>query len=514
MNWLTSRSAPLVALAALALASCDTGTDLNVDLPDATAVSTEYKDIPLTVSTVRLAPVQTLNTAQFLAGRLGDNVAGTTTAAAYFNVIDAAGINTVLLAGQTAPTDTLPSAFVAPALDSVVFVTGFDQVYGSATTPAKFDIFRLAAPLDERQVYDSSTPAALGLPIAQNLISRLDRTQKVATTAVDATTTTPAIPAGTAVVADPTVRLLLQRTEVLPAPGRPAVSAVNSQFATELFAKLTTRGFTQTQLDDLLKGIALLPSAGHNSSIVSFVRGFKSRVLVYYHSDASRHAFSSTYSIYFGPAYSAMNSAYTARDPRYFTTIDNVLPPALAALAARSGSVPADVLGGASYVQDGIGLATRVLMRGHVTLKRLVGSADTTGIVINRAEFLVPVKPFSNAVYSNPSQLFAVEVDANNNVLQRTINFLPTDRVVQADGANQQGSGYSTVGPLVSAGTQPYYAIPVTAYMQAYFYNNLGGAPAALVLTPSIRSSSTLTLNRAAIDAANVRLRVYYSKKR
>ena len=125
MNWLTSRCAPLVALTALALAGCDKGTDLNVDLPDTTAISTEYKDLDVTVATVRLVPLQTLKDDHFLVGRLADNVAGTTEARAYFNVVNGPDIP---FGGIT---DSLPSKLIRPVLDSVVLVMGFDRVYGS-----------------------------------------------------------------------------------------------------------------------------------------------------------------------------------------------------------------------------------------------------------------------------------------------------------------------------------------------------------------------------------------------
>ena len=64
MNWLTSRCAPLAAVAALALTSCDTGTALNVDLPDTATVNTQYEDFDVTSGTVR-SHVKTLR------GKLG-----------------------------------------------------------------------------------------------------------------------------------------------------------------------------------------------------------------------------------------------------------------------------------------------------------------------------------------------------------------------------------------------------------------------------------------------------------
>lgn len=516
MNWLTSRSAPVVALVALALTACDTGTALNVDLPDTTSVNTQYQDLPLSVSTVRLAPVQSLKTDHYLVGQLDDNIAGRTRANAYLNVLDASAVTAL-----ASTTDSLPSsvtAFTTPAiLDSVVMVMGFDQVYGSSTTPARFDVYPLLAPLDERQVYDTNSSEPLGQAsdaIGTNLVSRLDRTQQViVTAAVAATATTAAIPAVTSTASDPTVRLVIRRRAVAAAPGQPAISEVPSLFIDRLFARISQAGFNQTVLNSLLKGIAIMPNSNHTSSIVAFNRGRGQRMLFYYHFDAAgtvaRQRF--TYSIYFGPTFSTLRLS-SSNDPRYYTQIvNNNLPPALQVLNSRSGMVNPAVLNGLSYAQEGTGFATRVSFTG---LSDLIAAATAGGLTINRAELRVPVKPYTNALFANPSLLYAVEVDASNNVLQRIVNFIPTDRVVQADGSDQQGVGAYASGTLVDAITnQPYYSLPITSYLQAYLYNKLGGNPDALVLAPNIRASSTLTLNRAALDAANIKLRVYYSKR-
>ena len=495
MNWLTSRCAPLVALSALALASCDKGTDLNVDLPDTTTISTEYQDFPLTVATVRLSPVQTLKTDNYLVGSLVDNVAGTTEARAYFNVL------------TTGRVDSLPSKLPLPVLDSAVVVMGFDKVYGSTTTPARFDVLRLAAPLDERQVYNSETPTAPGAPIARNLTSRLDRTRlQVLVPAVPASPTTGGAPAVTTTVPDPTLRLLLQRRAVPATPTRPAISAVASSFIDSLFARLssTTTNFDQTQLNSILKGLAIVPSVGHTTSIVSFNRTFDARIILYFRATGAPNR---TYSVLFGPAFSGVG-ANPVRDPRYYTRITNTLPANLSVLASRAGAVSASALSGTSYAQEGTGLATRVTFQGLETLRA------TPNLTVNRAEIRVPVKPFSNALFGNPAQLYAVEVDANNNALQRTVNFISTDRVVQTDGANQLGSGFPATGALNNANsTQAYYSLPITNYLDAYLKDKLQGNPISLVLTPSIQASSTLSLNRAVLDANNITLRVYYSKK-
>ncbi len=498
MNWLTSRCAPLVALTALALAGCDKGTDLNVDLPDTAAISTQYQDLDVDAATVRLVPAQTLKTDHSLFGRLADNVAGTTEARAYYNVVD----------GSIA--DSLPSKMPRPILDSVVMVLGFDRVYGSSTTPAKFDVFKLVAPLDERQAYDGGTATAVDpTPLGTALTSRLDRTQQVITTAASGTT-----PAVTTTVPDQTVRLLLQRRAFAAVPpigtkpGRPAISAVPLAFANNLFAKLSQPNFSQPQLDELLKGLAVAPSASHNSSIVSLGRTYDSRVVVYFHGiDTRADTLRRTYSLFFGPIYSS-HSLPAARDPRYYTQLTNTLPTALAALVNTSGSVPASALNGTSYVQDGTGLSTRVTFRGLETL------INTPGLTVNRAELRVPVKPFANALFANPANLFAVEVDGSNNMLRRTVNFNTYDRVVQGDGQDQLGSRAPTVALLTDVTTGlAYYNLSITSYLDAYLKDKLDGRPAALVLVPSVRTSGMLSLNRAAIDATGIKLRVYYSKR-
>jgi len=506
MNWLTSRCAPFAALTALALVGCDKGTDLNVDLPNTAAISTEYteyKDPLLEAATVRIVPVQTLKTDHFLVGRLTDNVVGTTEARGYFNTI------------TVSSADSLPSKLTTPVLDSVVLVMGFDKVNGSITTPAQFDVFGLQAPLDERQAYNSSSTTATGPALGQNLVSRLDRTVQVTTAATGTT------PAATTTVPDQTVRFVLQRTDAAAAPFAPAPAVAAPFFSGKFFAALRGTPFTQTQLDDLLKGLAIAPSAGYSSGIVSFNRGYVARLALFFHDDKVaaptpplRRKWNS-YSVFFGPVFSSLPGALptaSTSDPRYYTQITNDLtgtplsPLADPTKAVSSSSV---TLNGTSYLQEGVGLGTRVTFRG---LEKLV---NTPGLIVNRAELRVPVKPFSNALFSNPSAVYALEVDASNQVLQRTINFLPTDRVVQADGSpSQLGTGNPAVGGLVDASsTQPYYNLVITNYLQAYLTNKLEGQPASLVLVPNIRTSATLSLNRAVVDAANISLRVYYSKR-
>ncbi|MDB5233443.1 MAG: hypothetical protein JWR44_436 [Hymenobacter sp.] len=500
MNWLTSRCAPLAVLAALALAGCDKGTDLNVDLPDTTAISTEYKDLPVDAATVRIAPVQTLKADHFLVGRLADNIAGNTEARAYLNlVVDGAN-------------DSLPSKLTTPVLDSVVLVMGFDKVDGSTSVPVRFDVSNLAAPLDEREPYTStSVTATAPTPLGQNLTSRLDRTTTITTTAATATS-----PAVTTTSPDRTVRLVLQRSAAVSAPFAPSPAVSSPFFSTTFFTALRTTSFGQTQLNALLKGLAITPSAGYSSAIVNFGRSYNARLAFFYHDDAvvvvapARRPWRS-YSIFMGPVYSSLGAS-SSRDPRYYTQIINDLASTpLSPLSDVTQAVPTAATSGTSYLQEGTGLGTRITFLG---LNDLMASAAAGALTVNRAELRIPVKPYSNALFANPANVYALEVGPGNAILQRTANFLPSDRLVQADGADQLGVSNPSVAGLVDGQTtQPYYRMLVTSYLQSYLGNKLGGNPTSLVLIPNMRRSLTLSLNRTAIDANNIRLRVYYSKR-
>jgi hypothetical protein len=324
----------------------------------------------------------------------------------------------------------------------------------------------------------------------------LNRTRQITT---PASATSPAV---TTTVPNNNVRLVLHR---VPTPANP--QAVTSAVATSLFAAMRDPAFNQARLEAVLKGLAFSPAAAsaYNTSILSFGRSSVSRVVVYYHADALRTA----YAIGFGAVYSSLGLA-TSRDPRYFTRITSDFSGTpLSRLAAGDAVAPA-TLGNSGYLQEGTGLGTRVKFLGLEALR------NKPGLAINRAELRVPVKPFANALFPNPSTVYAVETDAGNRILQRTVSSISYDRVVQTDGASQLGVNNEALGVLnTSASTQPYYSLLITNYLQAYLTNKLDGAlPEYLVVVPNIRRSPTLTLNRAVVDTDKIRLRVYYSQLR
>jgi hypothetical protein len=493
MNWLTSRVATIaVSLSVLALAGCDKGTDLNVDLPDTSGISTDYLDLDLgaQAATVRVQPVNTLKAEHYLVGRLTEGVAGTTTARSYLNVL------------LPVLPDSLPGKFADPRLDSVVMVLTYDRVYGSTTAPVRLNIGNLPARLDDRAVYDSRTPPSAPITewLGTDVPGKIDRTKQVTSTA---TTTNPAV---TTTVPDPTVRLVLQRGTNMP-----------SAFFENLFGSLKTTGFTQAKLDEKLRGVALEPANGYNGSILSLGRVAIGRIELFFHDQASAtpakwHAFP----LVFGPVYSAAGQT-SALDPRYYTQLESDFNGSALSQLGVPGNVgvPAASLNNTSYLQEGNGVGTRISLSNLTQLEAL---RSLRGLAINRAELRVPIRPYSNLLFPNTPLLYAVEANASNEVLQRVVGYVPYDRVVQADGANPRSAGdlrYAAAGTIVNAGTtQPYYSILLTTYLQAYLNNNLDGElPANLLLLPGVQQSSTLSLNRTAIDADNIHLFVYYSQQ-
>ncbi|MVN76267.1 DUF4270 family protein [Hymenobacter sp. HMF4947] len=498
MSW---PAKPLAFVATLlvglgSLSGCMKGNELNVDLPGTAAIGTNYVDLPITASTVRQQPIQTLKAEHFLAGRLFDNLTGNTEARAVLSLLPSVN-------------DSLPGRYTsATSPDSVVITLGFDQVYGSTSTPAKLDVLELATKLDERTVYNSASVAPVKATIGQNLVVPLNKTKAVRQAI--ATSTTDSI---TVQVPDPTVRLVVQRQGTGTNPNYPNVS---STFANSLFRQLQVASLTQAQLDAILAGIIIAPSQGYNGAVLSFSRVVSGAINIYFHPAASQKRHS--YQLYFGPSPSGSGPG-APTDPRYYTQLSTDFQTS-SALSALQGSAPGTRLssaaaGGVTYVQEGTGLGTAL----SFVSPQFTSLLARPGIAINRAELILPIQPYSNALLSNPARLYALEVDAKNQPLQRVTGINSVDRVVQGDGAVQQGRGSEAIGlPYSASTTNIYYDVLITSYLQAYLNDptaaTLGGLPDALVLTPALSTATSLTLNRAALTASAMRLRVYYSQLR
>lgn len=521
MNWPISacRRASVSLLSAtllLTAAGCEDANNLGVELPGTAAADTQYRDFAVTASTVLRDSLETQKSNRFLVGRVRENVLGSTAATAFLNL-------------KLLPlvVDTLPAAVKRadpvidpnPVLDSLVVEMPFDAVYGSAATPLRVNVFELAQPLDEQTLYNSSSTGALGSELARNLAARLNATRK------DSAGTKPNRVQVT--VPDRTVRLKLHgggRTLAL---------------ATTVFDKIKASpatSFTQASLDAVWKGLAIQPAADFNTAVVGFTPSTGARAVFYYRYTNKKNTgtLQGRYSIPFGQA----GFRTLADAPRYFTRITNELPAnsPLSRLGGPSGAtqaVAASETNGLVYMQGGNGFGVKLEIPGLDTLQRLAKPQANSqpAIAINRAELILPVKPYANLLFALPQAGFLYEVNRNNQSLYRTLLNTRVERIVLRDGIPQTGQGLPSITDQqdnfgyyqAAAKAQPFllsdanqsFNMILTGYVQAYVYKQLGGPePEAFVLSPSLRNSFDLDLNRAVLDASNIKLRVYYSKLR
>lgn len=498
MNWPTSASrlasVSLVAVALLGLTTgCEEANDLGLELPGTSPITATYLDLPVAAYTVRQQPVQTIQADQTLVGRLRDSFVGTTTAKGYLNL-------------QVITSDTIPSTFTAQRLDSVVVTLPFGQVYGSAAQPLQFDLQALAQPLDERVAYNSTSSAATSTLLA-GFTAPLNRTRTVKRrigSGVSSDTTTTVI---TTTEPDQVVRVRMLRYPT------------TATLANAVFTALKDGTPTQAKLDAVWKGIALEPSANHSGSIVGFSSNTGANVSFYYTATATVGTVTKVRSRLYRLL---LANGLSSVPGKYFTQITTDLSgTALAGLTTPQSQVPAAAANGFTYAQSGTGLGTRIEFQGLETLR------NNTDIAINRAELIVPIKQNSNALFPYPNSLYLYEVNNANTVLTRNVGATTYERLVPAEGINSvsglrltpasAGPGVSPAVATFVAGQDPVqqYSVPLTEYLQAYLQNRLDGElPGGLILSPTLRSNSVLSLNRAQLDANNIKLRVYYSKLR
>ena len=493
MNWPASAfrlTATLCFSAAFLLTtSCDDPNDIRVVPPDTASLTTDYSEFKAPVATILQDSLETLKADNFLVGRISDAALGTTSARSFLNL------------QVNMPADSLPAKFSGTVLDSTVMIMSFDQVYGSATQAVRFDVSALQQKLDDRSSYNANTSVPVGQVIGANLAGSLNRTrrqrQRIASTVTTDTAT------AVVTVQDRRVRLALSR------PGQ------TTAFLGGIFSGLQSDTFTQAQLDALWKGVAITPANGFSGTVVGFNRSNDLRVVFYYHDATSPRKWRS-YSVYFGSPPRGASEAATSINlnaPRYFTQITSDLSAAgpFARLTNGQAAVTSSEVGGITYVQEGVGFGTRLdIPAGLKALK------DRKDIAINRAELIIPVKPFANALFPLPRRLYLYEANANNQVLKSLTNNFRTDRVILGDSIGGQGQRVEAQARLYDLGNNNnYYSVLITNYVQNYIYTQTDATrPATLILSPTLRTLPTLTLNRAVLDADNITLRVYYSKLR
>ncbi|WP_165903828.1 DUF4270 family protein [Hymenobacter gummosus] len=472
--------------ALFSLGSCEDTNELGIGLPGTAPISTAYEDFPATVSAIQGSTILqdslfTTQKSHFIVGKLRDGNTGGQLEARAFLEIAATG------SGSTA--DTLPSQFAAqtPVLDSITMFAAFDRVYGSATTPVQLSVYDLQQPLDDFTTYSSSSSIPFGQPIVLNVPVSLNRTIRNKRNTLDSIQGLP-------------IRIPISK------------AGAHTPFAVRLFDKLkTTPGvfLTDRDLQTVWKGIGLVSNT--TGTAIAFNRSAVSGVNVFYHINVTPTVTKKKiYRLLFGDPFQQ------ATAPRYFTNINYDLSAAPLPFNVLQGSgaaqVPASSSGGTVYTQDGVGLVAKIIIPGLDTLRNRQAKRN---LIINRAELIIPLRPYSTAQFAAPSQLYLYEANnANNRVLKYTSGVNTVDRLVQNEGYLVPTTGQEAAFRLTEvSATNKYYSGLMTGYVQAYAKNQLSGpAPSAFLVSPTLRRpSSPLTLDRAAIDAQNIKLRVYYS---
>ncbi len=237
--------------------------------------------------------------------------------------------------------------------------------------------------------------------------------------------------------------------------------------------------------------MAVTPTDDFSGTVVGFNRSNDLRVVFYYH-DSTTPTRRRAYSIYFGsPARSASEAvnSINLNAPRYFTQITTDLSAAgpFARLTDGRAAVTSAEAGGISYVQEGVGFGTRLeIPAGLKALK------DRKDIAINRAELIIPVKPFTNALFPRPRRLFLYEANATNQVLQSLVNNFRTDRVVLGDSTSSQtGQRAEAAARFYDLSeNNKYYSVLITNYVQNYIYTQTDATR-----RPTMRPSLSMTMS-------------------
>lgn len=509
MNWPTSagRRVPvsLLSLALLGLATgCDKTDELGLELPGAAPITSTYLDLPVNASTVRTGVVQTVKGNSVLVGRIRDSFVGTTTAAAALNL---------LVLPALSPLDSLPAKFADARLDSAVFRLAFDQVYGSAAQPLRLDVLPLVTPLDDRTVYNSATTVATGNALVSNYPAVLNRDRVIRVKPSNSPDS----------ISDVSPDRLI-RIPLLKSAG--AAPVINAVFA----AMKANASFNQSTLDGLLKGLVVQPTAAHTGNVVGFPRktlnSSPDRITFYFRTGAEGKR--RTYSIFLANLQPEVGFS----DGRYYTQLTTDF--AGGSLAGLSGQtvLPSSATNNLTYVQEGVGLTTRLEFQGLDALRN-----DAT-LAINRAELIIPVKPLSNGLLPYPNGLYLYEVNDVNQVLTRQNGATAVDRLVQQEDPVRTDNGLflppaggvgfpATARIPVGQNPTQFYTVGISEFLQMLLQNRFNAgeqAPSGLLLSPVLRngqglqireqvgSVGNLNLNRAQLDAANIRLRVYFSK--
>ncbi len=465
------------AALSLFIVACEPANEIGLDvLPDDVPSTATYVELTGRAATVlRNDSVLTANKNNALAGTLRDGLVGTTSAESYWQVRPA----------TTNPTGPLPAG-PGTVADSLVLTFGFNQFNGNADGRLRLEAYELSEGFAEDKAYYAESPG-FAVDLARKLGETSFRLRYARTRATTRILVNPWIVGDTVTRWADSSRFLQ--------PLRFKVDTVLKQRLFDLIGKPELASLTALQ--PVLKGVVLRPVAGTSGAIVNITpQAVDTRMVLYYHinGDTLPHTF-----------------AFSLGDPvkeRYFTKITTTYADGehLKALATPAqDTVQANGANGfTAYLQGGLELGTRIQLDNFDLLRAKKGR-----IAVNRAELIIPVKPYAAGVYQVPSRAYLLQVDAQNRPL-KTAGQL---RTVQTNGGDPTGTANPAV--VLYDPVQRVYRVLLTTYLDARLNDKLIDQQAdAFWLLPTLPGVNDLGLNRALIDAApgQIKLKVYYSE--
>lgn len=474
--WGAAWAALAGAAFACCFSSCDPASEvgLNVLETDVPAGAT-YVEYAAEAATIRRTDsVRTANKDNFLVGALRDANVGLTTAEAYL---------------QMAPNSNNPSTPWPPTgvIDSLVLSLGYSTFYGTADGRQQLAAYELTEGFaDDKAYYASSSlgaqTAELGHASFLPRYDTLKTTKRVlALPWVAGDTTTKKIT--TTAISQRPVRIVIENT------------GAGAAFRQKLYNAIGTSAMNSLQdMQAVLKGIVVKPSNGTQGAIANFnPLSINTKMVLYYRAlpDTTKRVFN------FEIGNTAVERHFTHLQTDFST--GTKLPEL--ATAEEAPAAPTNDL--TTYLQNGVELGTRLRLPGLADLKARRGS-----IVINRAELFIPVHPYSSGVYPVPSQAYLYQLGTSNRPLKTNGEL----RTVQGNGALQTGNNSPAI--LSYDGNQRAYRVVITSFLDAYLNDKLPDQSLqAFLLTPTLAGTSSLTLNRALLDAApnRIKLKIYYS---
>lgn len=336
------------------LFSCDPPG--NIGVTPLTPVETLFTDtLTVRMSTVLADSVRTSNPDVFLAGRYVDPLFGTITASSYIRM----SLGFQLDLGATA------------VYDSLVLYTPYNYAYGDTLPAQTIAVHRIQEVINpDKNYYNNSTLTYDPTPLASKTFQAKPRT-------------------------DGSLRFKLP-----------------NDLGKELFALSgQTAGKNNADFSKVLGGIALIPGA-KNTAVLGF-QGIEDALTMrlWYHTTTDSTAKSFPLN-----AVVALQSGGTTRAGFNRVTADRTGTP-LAALKPLQ-PVPASSTGGRTYVQDALGIRTKI------EIPYLTSLAKNGPIAINRAE--LNIKPDLTAVQPGlalPSYLLLLETNATNRVQYNATGF-------------------------------------------------------------------------------------------